>query len=46
MYMRDDEDGRIIDGSTINSTEFQDFEQLVDAILSKNIYRRLWVKSE
>jgi peptidoglycan/xylan/chitin deacetylase (PgdA/CDA1 family) len=36
-FMHTDENGRIIDGSTINSTEFQDFERLVDSILSKNI---------
>ena len=36
-FMYTDENGRIVDGSTINSTEFQDFVQLVDSVLSKNI---------
>jgi hypothetical protein len=35
--MHTDENGRIIEGSAINSTEFQDFERLVDTMLSKNI---------
>jgi hypothetical protein len=34
-FMYTDENGRIVDGSTINSTEFQDFVQLVDTVLSK-----------
>jgi peptidoglycan/xylan/chitin deacetylase (PgdA/CDA1 family) len=36
-FTHTDENGRIIEGSAINSTEFQDFERLVDTMLSKNI---------
>jgi peptidoglycan/xylan/chitin deacetylase (PgdA/CDA1 family) len=36
-FMYTDENGRIIDDSSIDSTEFQDFTRLVDSILSKNI---------
>ena len=35
--MYTDENGRIIDDSRIDSSEFQDFAGLVDSILSKNI---------
>lgn len=36
-FMYTDENGRIIDDSRIDSSEFQDFAGLVDSILAKNI---------
>jgi peptidoglycan/xylan/chitin deacetylase (PgdA/CDA1 family) len=36
-FLQRDENGKVPEGSTFNSTEFQDFTRLVDNILSRNI---------